>query len=275
MKTFLWVYFNEKAAEGIRMSEDEEIGMKSEELSIKLELLPGIVRRKWIEKKRKMRQVASESFAGMEMFPGEDLAQDSAQMMPNYMLPSSRAQMDKFKNPQPQRPVSVYDIPKSMLEKDVSRAQLQRLMDEDETLPLLLGETKANKVILKYRKGGEKKKTSEEVVIDDQRDVFSKIDKMERLDTSIMDKLNQAQGKIPSVPKIDKLAQELSGALTDVRNRFRQQLTGIIEATAGLFEHLVDLTQEIDSVRRNHDLIVAKFRREGAGQAAASILARQ
>merc|ERR1719401_855292 len=91
----------------------------------------------------------------MELFPDDpDLTEQKALSISDWMLPSSRNDVvAKMKNTAGEKPIAVYDIPDTMLQQDISRAQLQRLMDEDETLPLLLGTPKAVDVIRRFKSG--------------------------------------------------------------------------------------------------------------------------
>merc|ERR1740139_367621 len=101
--------------------------MRSEDLSIQLELLPGVVRRRWIEKKRKMQHIANQSFAGMEIVNANDEEHAQKGKISDWMLPSSR--FDVFKSMEggdTTRQVSIYDVPPNQLTAEVSRAQLQR-----------------------------------------------------------------------------------------------------------------------------------------------------
>jgi len=246
MLVFIYTYWHWNKGVSLVRTDTEE-HFRKEDLTIKLDLLPGIVRRKWIEKKRKMQRVASESFAGMELFPGdEDMMQPDRKTISDWMLPSTRVDVvQKMLNPTPHRPVRLYEIPGTMLNQDISRAQLQRLMDEDATMPLLLGKTTAVEVIrqFKQRAADAAAAAEEDEVKALQGTVYQKIDALEKV---------KLDGDVPDVPEIKEITKEMSDAITDVRNQFRIQLTGIIEATAVLFEHLVELTQGIDAVRQNH-----------------------
>ena len=51
---------------------------------------------------------------------------------------------------------------------------------------------------------------------------------------------------------MSQIAEQMSSAILDLRNQFRVQLTGVIECTALLFEHLVELTQGLDEVQKSH-----------------------
>jgi len=244
---------------------EHEENLQSKDLQIDLELLPGLVRRKWIEKKRKMQRVADEAFAGLTLFPEDEglLFQEGAVAGSDWMLPNSRLDMNKMINAQPSKAAVIYDIPPGMLTQTISRQQLQRLMDEDNSLPLLLGEHKAVKVIRKFRRkdptddeGDDEDKSAEDAgghnpLSKTQREVFHKIDGLERMPPEV---------EVPKVPQVIAMTEDMSDALSEVQNQFRVQLTGIIEATASLFEHLVELTQGVDAVRANHEQVLERVR---------------
>merc|ERR1712241_506672 len=78
--------------------------------------------------------------------------------------------------------------------------------------------------------------------------VFGKIDELEKV---------KLDDEVPEVPEIDELTEDMSSAITDVRNQFRLELTGIIEATASLFQHLLELTQSLGHVHQNHENVIA------------------
>jgi len=254
MIVFLWTYYNTWT--GFSLVEEEGVqNLRTEDLAIQLRLLPGLVRRKWIERKRKMQHVASSCFEGLELFPGDDyLREDGAKALNDWSLPSSQLELDKMRRPEQLKPISIYDIPDSALNEEISRSQLQRLMNEDETLPLLLNTTQAVDVIRRFKQvapgtedAGIFNPMNPEQVKSLQGQVFGKVEGLETFNT---------EDDAPEVPQIKMLADEMSASVTEVRNQFRVQLTSIIEATAGLFEHLVDLTQGVDAVRSNHEEIL-------------------
>merc|ERR1719218_19357 len=94
----------------------------------------------------------------------------------------------------------IYEIPKGMMKQTISRAQLQRLMNEDDSLPLLLGETQAVKVIQRFRRKAPDEEEEEEEeekpangnpFMNTQADVFHRIDELERVPPEI---------ELPKVP---------------------------------------------------------------------------
>merc|ERR1719350_820473 len=127
-------------------------------------------------------------------------------------------------------------------------------MDEDDTLPILLQEERAEIVIRRFKSGVESDDDMQQRAEQLQGQVFGELDNMERI---------KLDDEIPQVPEIQTLTGEMSDAITNVRNQFRIQLTGIIEATATLFEHLVELTQGIDAVRQNNEKVLGLISKAG------------
>lgn len=253
MMVFLETYYNWMKGQSL-VKDDSEENMKLEDLSVSLELLPGLVRRKWVEKKRRMQRVADQNFAGMELFPEDDRDRVVSTMGSDWMLPSTQTDVfEQMTSAKPLKPVELYNIPDAILKKEVTRAQLQRLMDEDVTVPLLLGSKRAVDVIRKFKQPDTQDNSGETVtaVKAMQGEVFSRIDKLEQV---------ALDEDVPRVPEIDQITEQMSGAITDVRNQFRVQLTGVIESTAVLFEHLVELTQGLDEVRINNDGVLQMVR---------------
>jgi hypothetical protein len=256
MVVFLKTYYNWMRGVSL-VKDDTDEYLRSEDLAIPLELLPGVVRRKWIEKKRNMQRVASENFAGMDLFGEGDIHKDD-QTLTDWMLPSTRADvLEKMHNQTKEKPVPIYDVPAAMLKQEVSRSQLQRLMDEDNTLPLLLGTPRAVDVIRRFKAVPDP--TTEEDTFEGmppvkalQGSVFSKIDNLEKVQFD--------EEEVPHVPEIDQITEQMSHAVYDVRDQFRLQLTSIIEATAVLFEYLVELTQGMEVVRQNHEQVLDMVR---------------
>jgi len=247
-----------------------EHNLPAEDLSIRLELLPGMVRRKWIEKKRKMQRIARENFQGMELYPNmPDIADTHDAPFGEWTLPKCHTAVQRLG--ETPRPKGIYHVPPALLKEPISRDQLQRLMDEDSTLPILLGSKGAVDVIRKFREAqpqdaddllatgdGSVSGTDNAGQQSDEKSsplkrlqgyVFGKIDELEKV---------KLDGEVPEVPEIDELTEDMSSAITDVRNQFRLELTGIIEATASLFQYLLELTQSLGHLRQNNEGVIAR-----------------
>lgn len=262
MIVFLHTYWNWMKGQSLVKDESEE-HMNPKDLSITLDLLPGLVRRKWVEKKRRMQRVADQNFAGMDLFPEDvdrSLSKKRAdQMLTDWMLPSTQTDVfDQMTAPVEHKPLALYEVPDTIMTQEISRAQLQRLMDEDSTIPLLLGSKRAVDVIRKFKSIEKEEESGQPVsaVKAMQGTIFGRIDKLERV---------KLDDDVPEVPEMTQIAEQMSGAILDLRNQFRVQLTGVIECTAVLFEHLVELTQGLDEVRQNSDGVIRLVRSNQIG----------
>lgn len=262
MIVFLHTYWNWMKGQSLVKDESEE-HMNPKDLSITLDLLPGLVRRKWVEKKRRMQRVADQNFAGMDLFPEDvdrSLSKKRAdQMITDWMLPSTQTDVfDQMTAPVEHKPLALYEVPDTIMTQEISRAQLQRLMDEDSTIPLLLGSKRAVDVIRKFKPVEKEEESGQPVsaVKAMQGTIFGRIDKLERV---------KLDDDVPEVPEMTQIAEQMSGAILDLRNQFRVQLTGVIECTAVLFEHLVELTQGLDEVRQNSDGVIRLVRSNQIG----------
>lgn len=254
MAVFINVYYQNSVHGKSLVEKHGDTDLSSDVLSIKLDLLPGIVRRKWIEKKRNMQRVANEQFIGLELFPGEEkiLLGDTDRQISDWMMPSSKATIDMMADGDANRLVPIYDVPDEVFEQEVSYQQLQRLMDEDGTLRLLLGMAKATEVIRKFKNAANN---------DPYNKAAGAFDAIRGIQTGVFERIELLEAgnpheEVPNVPVIAEITEDMSHAIADVRSMFRLQLTGIIEATAALFEHLVELTQGLDAVRRNHEAVI-------------------
>merc|ERR1711953_947239 len=99
-----------------------------------------------------MQSIASDCFAGLELFQDEDfLKENNRKSLSDWALPNTRLEIEKMNAVPSNKPLSIYDIPEKALQQEISRAQLQRLMDEDETLKILLDEDHAKDVIRKFK----------------------------------------------------------------------------------------------------------------------------
>eukprot|EP00747_Dinoflagellata_sp_TGD_P195981 gnl/TRDRNA2_/TRDRNA2_65472_c0_seq2.p1 gnl/TRDRNA2_/TRDRNA2_65472_c0~~gnl/TRDRNA2_/TRDRNA2_65472_c0_seq2.p1 ORF type:complete len:934 (+),score=226.75 gnl/TRDRNA2_/TRDRNA2_65472_c0_seq2:98-2803(+) len=246
MFVFMITYY--QWLKGMTMVVEEQENLSSEDRQIELRLLPGIVRWKWIEKKRKMQKVANDFFAGLELFPvsAAEMERTGKTQRNEWSLPHTQSKFHQMHNSDG-KPPPIYRIPDMMLDQFVSKSQLQRLMDEDEALPLLLNTKRAIDVIRRYKgtDAGEDGDIHAAEFQQLQQNILAKLE--ERVDP---------EQDLPKIPEIKEMTDEMSTLLNDVRYQFRVQLAGLIEATAVLSEHLIGLTQSIEAVRNNHESVL-------------------
>merc|ERR550537_285787 len=140
----------------------------------------------------------------------------------------------------------LYDIDPKAAQEEISRLQLQRLMDEDETMCLLLGTGRAIDVIRKFKFGDE----GNDAVTKLQETVYHKLDTLEKAGLDMNSR---------EVPAVRELSDQMNEAFNEVQNQWRQELTSLLEAASVLSEGLIELTQGIEKVQLNHSEIRDKL----------------
>lgn len=275
MLVFLYAYYHH--LKGISLVRDDDENLSFEEQQIELGLLPGIVARKWIEKKRKMQRMVDESRGdvgnenddeeyGMDGGEKKDkrryttLARLKRRATTMVMgMPAQQEDTSRNHGNDIDASHEMYHLPSSAEETVVSRMQLQRLMDEDETLCLLLGTRKALDVIRRFR-GMEKTEEDEEnggdAVASLQDTVFRKLDTLEKSGLDL---------EAEEVAAVRDLSDQMTEAFTEVQNQWRQELTTTLEAAAALSEGLIELTQGLERVGANHRAMVESLEASESG----------
>jgi len=144
----------------------------------------------------------------------------------------------------------MYHVPKHRDGEVVSRMQLQRLLDEDETLCLLLGTRKALDVIRQFKNFDVDPETmpgERDAVAGLQETVFKKLDTLEKSGLDL---------EAEEVSAVRDLSDQMHEAFNEVQNQWRQELTSALEAAAALSEGLIELTQGLERVGANHRTMV-------------------
>jgi hypothetical protein len=192
---------------------------RPEEQFIKLDRLPDIVVKKWEEKKKKLRKIhereGNDSLArrwqDWGALPNAPTNEDTASNASSY----GEENQDVYKvNPG--------------ADDEITRLQLQRLIDEDLTLPKVLGTTRAIDVIRTFSRD-----SVPDEVTKLQQNVYKKIDKLEKRGLAF-------DGH--EVPAIQNLSDDLYRITTMMQNNWRGEVTQILEGASGLSEVLMELT---------------------------------
>lgn len=253
MLAFLYAWYHYKWY-GIALVKDlDDETVRPEENSIQLSLLPGIVSKKWIEKKKKMQRIIEENLGGFDLDEGEDKSAaqkmtqkigKAARRLSALAIPQSSIELTA-KTPQT-RADQLYDIDPNAAQEEISRLQLQRLMDEDETMCLLLGTRRAIDVIRKFKFGDE----GSDAVTKLQETVYHKLDTLEKAGLDMNSR---------EVPAVRELSDQMNEAFNEVQNQWRQELTSLLEAASVLSEGLIELTQGMERVQLYHSEIRDKL----------------
>lgn len=243
MFAFGFTLYHRLFGQGSLVKDVDDEAIDEEDRDILLSDLPGIVSKKWLEKKRKMDAIIRENLGELLDENGEQekegMLQKLGRRASNLMIPTSSLELSQHRNPTAASKDELYNIPDNMAFTKVTRLQLQRLMDEDETLCLLLGTRLAVNVIKKFKgsEGGQAEVTRL------QEQVFHKLDKMEKEGLDMDSE---------EVPDVRELSDQMSDAFNEVQNQWRQELTSVLEAASVLSEGLIEFAQGVDSVYQNH-----------------------
>jgi len=277
MFLFLYTYYH-KIRKLSLLADDEAL---PEERSILLNELPGIVVRKWHEKKKRMQLLVDKQLgdlteedmqrliANMEGGPESNAARAKKKKTKMERLKHLRVAIQRgmslpeasdFEVQEPEQQnsrVRLYGTVRPDEDEEISLQQLQSLMDSEPMLQILLGTKNAIDVI-KYFKTftreqeeddedplGEKpeEKSSLEKVAELQENVFRKVETLEKAKLN-MDRL--------SVPFVDAMSQQMQFELSSAQNEWRQQLTGIMEVLTHITDAFTDVKKNIDTVQSNH-----------------------
>merc|ERR1719191_1055429 len=197
-----------------------------------------------------MQRIIEENLGGMDLDESEnqgfsDKMKGAVRRLSASFIPGSSMELSsQFKSHK--RGDQLYDIDSKAAQEEISRLQLQRLMDEDETMCLLLGTRRAIDVIRKFKFGDE----GSDAVTKLQETVFHKLDTMEKAGLD----MNSQE-----VPAVRELSDQMSEAFNEVQNQWRQELTSLLEAASVLSEGLIELTQGMERVQLYHSEIREKL----------------
>lgn len=136
-----------------------------------------------------------------------------------------------------------------MSNEEISCHQLQRLLDEDKTLVLLLGKDNARELIrvFKAEKALGTSMPINPAVNRLQKTVFLKLDQLEK---------EGLEMEARSVPQVRALSNVLDRQYSTMQKEWRASLTNILEFASTLAEGLVELTQGLDRVQDNHQVML-------------------
>lgn len=280
MVVFLYTYYH-KLRNLSLLNDDEAL---PEEQSIALRDLPGIVVRKWLEKKRRMQLLVdrklgdvSEEEAKRMLGRMHDPVQGASdrkrkkksygQMMTEYRMCCQRflslPMAEEFIIPEPEEQETRVRLYLQMdTEEEIALPQLQALIDQEPTLQILLGTKNAIDVIRYFKAGiqtgldpdAEVKNTDPlEKVAEMQEGVFKKIDHLEKKGLN----LNRS-----TVPFVDEIADEITHAITSVQNEWREELTRLIEQMTYLADGFKEMKTGMDTIVHNHNELASMLRDE-------------
>ncbi|KAF4707507.1 Polycystic kidney disease [Perkinsus olseni] len=281
MAVFLYTLYKSLRGASVDFNHDEDFGLP-EEQDIQLKLLPGIVAQRWFERKRRLSYLvdknlrresqrdstddsrATSAGTGSRDSSAKDIGvvtkllertrealhiPSATEFQPE--LPSQVTENSDVRGP---NPTDLYLLDKSAVERTtVSRAQLQRLMDEDRALPLLLGTTRAIDVIRRFKFPDDNPEISHPVdkgpgpVAQLQEDWYRKLDRLEKTGLGVETREN---------PFCRQLMTELDRAIDQMHNVWRDDLRSLLEVVGNLAEELLELIKSLDTAKANYILML-------------------
>jgi hypothetical protein len=269
MSLFLFTYYH-KVRKLSLLPDDEAL---PEEQSIKLVDLPGIVTRKWMEKKCRMQllvdktlgEVSEEEMSRRMTLRGNLASGDRSPKVKTWgetatklrkmiQISMSLPLAEEFEVPEPQQSGTRTRLygDSNPGEESVSLAQLQALLDQEPTLQILLGTRSAIDVIryFKFLQGeapteeGAQQNDPLEKIARLQDGAFKKVEYMEKKGLNI--------DRRP-VPHVDDLAQVISDELTTVQNGWREELTKLIEQMTNIADAMKETQLNVNKVVQNNE----------------------
>jgi len=157
----------------------------------------------------------------------------------------------------------------------IGRPQLQRLLDEDKALRILVGSADALAVIKRFKyvpneedhlraikameENTQPVASAEDDMWEDaenetinqlQEVVFSRLDKLEKSSLDV---------DVTEVPQIKFLATQLADLLSDVQNCWREGIIQVLESANLISGSLLQFTKNVEDVSSNHNTIMEKL----------------
>eukprot|EP00392_Amoebophrya_sp_AT5.2_P002863 g2868.t1 len=312
--TWLYVYYHFLRGIDL-VGEEEKKEEDAEYEFIDLEELPGVVAKKWLMKKRRMmetvarvngeelppRKELDEDDADMG---DEDFFDENGNYVPrDQEQPSLTSNFSKGFGSLREKVVSalmpasqkalhmVREIPKTTraglttkgmyvdnpdaMGGAIGRPQLQRLLDEDKALRILVGSADALAVIKRFKyvpneedhlraikameENTQPVASAEDDMWEDaenetinqlQEVVFSRLDKLEKSSLDV---------DVTEVPQIKFLATQLADLLSDVQNCWREGIIQVLESANLISGSLLQFTKNVEDVSSNHNTIMEKL----------------
>jgi len=251
-----------------------------DEHAISLYKLPNIVTRKWLEKKRRMQLLVDQTLGE---FTEAEVKRKNSKM--NARPESSKSRKRKRKGcmeicgrlklcflralgcpeaseflvPEPDDDafqIKMYQNPQfEDDDAEISRSQLQRLLDQEPMLRILLGTGQALDVIRTFKAG--------DAGLDDDSDASSGADgaaleKVRKLQESVFIKIDKLERQglgmdRNKVPLVDDLANELADCIQGVQNEWREEISNSMAVVTSVAEEFGNLADGIADLQDNQE----------------------
>jgi hypothetical protein len=217
MSVFLYTYQNKlKGVALVGLEHEDNVGTPQEQF-IDKDLLPMVVQQA-IEKK---------------LIAMGDLMEDAPEAMKG----------DEYQGSLASRSVGGTGVggQRNTRPNEVSRIQLQRMMDEDEVFRTLLGADQAIKVIRAFK-------------IDKPEDPYKQVTRLQATVFATMDQIEKAGYNLPLSHKesLQQVAHGLHESVNDIQNNWRNELNNVLFISHQISDELALLTRGIERCQLNH-----------------------
>jgi hypothetical protein len=291
MQLFLYTYYH-KLRKLSLLTDDEAL---PEEQSILLVDLPGIVVRKWLEKKRRMQLLVDKTLGDMSEEEWTRRMQEPAELQTarsrqrkksswretltkirkNIQRSMSLPLAEEFEIPEPARVETrarLYSNAGYSYDEEISLLQLQSLIDQEPTLQILLGTKSALDVIRYFKPMAKPNEDDEDVATlkTDEEQAASALDKIGELQENVFRKVEHLEKRglnmdRKPVPHVDHISELISTELLQVQNGWREEFTKLIEQMTSIADGMKDTKVGVEQVCSNHEEL-AKLLGEGSSE---------
>jgi hypothetical protein len=229
---FLYTYYYKWFGVALVKEDEENIGHRDEQY-IETELLPGYLAQAWKVKQEALKEM----IATAESNAAQERAAATAGMS------ASKQAFRRMSMGSKSMPAGSKQMPE-VNDKQISRLQLQRLLDGDQSLRTVLGATRAIDVIRRFRADRGPDPYTEITRL--QESVILKLDSLEKIGLNL---------EFAEVETLKMVSNGLNDALTEVQNQWRTELTTLLESCSTISNHLIDLTQKLAQCTDKHNEI--------------------
>jgi len=273
IQLFLVTYYNHK--KGISIDNDEEV--PEEYQKIPLEKLPGIVTRKWLEKKRRMQLLVDEKLGDVtegelkrknsKMHQGPQSKEERrkkkrgftaccAKLKYTFLKALSCPTKEDFEIPEPD-----LDDNRVMLHPDrayegevVSVTQLQRLLDQEPMLQILVGSSGLSCIKHFIGDTSYAGEILDDDASEDMDDPLRKVAELQEKQFKKVDNLEKAGLSMDckDVPQVKNLTNELNQQLQEVQNGWREEFVAITDVASELAMGFTTLQEGIGKLIDNN-----------------------
>jgi len=283
MQLFLYTYYH-KLRKLSLLTDDEAL---PEEQSILLVDLPGIVVRKWLEKKRRMQLLVDKTLGDMTEEEWQRRMKEPAtnqtsrsrsgkkssccptkelltKIRKNIQRSMALPLAEEFEVPEPaavSTRARLYGDAGYEPDEEISLIQLQALVDQEPTLQILLG-TKSALDVIRFFKPMKKPEDEDDGDVatfgKEEKEPATALDKIGELQENVFRKVEHLEKRGLSmerkpIPQVEHISDMISTELLQVSNGWREEFTKLIEQMTQIADGMRITKIGVETVCNNHE----------------------